>query len=72
MDATNWRGEQASRFGVVNRKVWGGNRTWSGADVQSTLMSVAQTCILRGRSPARFLINSLTAIKPILVPAWGR
>jgi hypothetical protein len=33
---------------------------------------VAQPCILRGLSPVRFLINSLTAIKPILVPAWGR
>ena len=72
MDATNWRGEQAIRFGVVNRKVWGGNRTWPGAAVQSTLMSVIQTCIMRTLSPVRFLINSLTATKPILVPAWGR
>jgi transposase len=72
MDATNWRGEQAIRFGVVNRKVWGGNRTWPGAAVQSTLMSVIQTCIMRSLSPICFLINSLTATKPILVPAWGR
>jgi transposase len=72
MDATNWRGEQAIRFGVVNRKVWGGNRTWTGAAVQSTLMSVIQTCTMRSLSSIRFLVNSLTAIKPILVPAWGR
>ncbi|TWU32264.1 hypothetical protein Poly41_57490 [Novipirellula artificiosorum] len=25
-DATNWRGEQAIRPSVVNRKVWGGKR----------------------------------------------
>ncbi|MBF6607070.1 MAG: IS66 family transposase, partial [Chloroflexi bacterium] len=31
IDATNWRGEQAIRPAVVNRKVWGGNRTWRGA-----------------------------------------
>jgi hypothetical protein len=72
MDATNWRGKQAIRFGVVNRKVWGGNRTWPGAAVQSTLMSVAQTCIMRGLSPVRFLVNALTATTPLLVPAWER
>jgi transposase len=31
IDATNYRGEQAIRPAVVNRKVWGGNRTWQGA-----------------------------------------
>ena len=31
IDATNYRGEQAIRPAVVNRKVWGGNRTWHGA-----------------------------------------
>jgi hypothetical protein len=29
LDATNWRGELAIRFGVILRKVWGGNRTWN-------------------------------------------
>lgn len=69
MDATNWRGEQAIRFGVVNRKVWGGNRTWDGAKTQSTLMSVVQTCVMRGLSPIRFLTDALTAPKPLLIPA---
>jgi transposase len=32
VDATNWRAEQAIRPAVVNRKVWGGNRTWVGPD----------------------------------------
>jgi transposase len=26
LDATNWRGELAIRFGVILRKVWGGKR----------------------------------------------
>ena len=26
LDATNWRAELAIRFGVILRKVWGGNR----------------------------------------------
>ena len=30
LDATNWRAELAIRFGVILRKVWGGNRTWAG------------------------------------------
>jgi hypothetical protein len=35
-DATNWRAEQAVRPAVVNRKVWGGNRTWRGATNRSS------------------------------------
>jgi hypothetical protein len=34
LDATNWRAELAIRFGVILRKVWGGNRTWAGAPSQ--------------------------------------
>ena len=44
IDATNWRAEQAIRPAVVNRKVWGGNRTEAGAVAQSMLMSVLATC----------------------------
>lgn len=43
LDATNWRAEQAIRPAVVNRKVWGGNRTWIGAQAQAILMSVLAT-----------------------------
>jgi transposase len=42
--ATNWRAEQAIRPAVVNRKVWGGNRTHRGAHAQSILMSLLATC----------------------------
>jgi len=47
LDATNWRGEHAVRYAVVNRKVWGGNRTRRGADNQAILMSVLRTLKLR-------------------------
>lgn len=42
--ATNYRGEQAIRPAVVNRKVWGGNRTPAGAEAQGITLSVLQTC----------------------------
>jgi len=42
--ATNYRAEQALRPAVVNRKVWGGNRTEAGAEAQGILSSVMQTC----------------------------
>jgi len=34
VEATNWKAEQAIRPAVVNRKVWGGNRTEAGAKAQ--------------------------------------
>jgi len=54
--ATSWRAEQAIRPAVVNRKVWGGNRTEKGAQVQSALMSVIETLERQGR----VVINELT------------
>ena len=42
--ATNYRAEQATRPAVVNRKVWGGNRTNAGAQAQAITTSVLQTC----------------------------
>lgn len=55
MDATNWRAELAMRFGVILRKVWGGNRTWVGARAQAVLMSLWRTCWQRGRNAVDFL-----------------
>lgn len=73
LDATNWRGEQAIRPAVVNRKVWGGNRTWKGAETQAALMSVMQTCLQRHLSPVEFLIQALTCpTADRLIPAAGR
>ncbi len=42
--ATNHRAEQALKVPIVNRKVWGGNRTHAGADAQAVTSSVLQTC----------------------------
>jgi transposase len=44
IEPTNWKAEQAIRPAVVNRKVWGGNRTQAGARAQGVLMSVFETC----------------------------
>ena len=68
MDATNYQGEHAIRPAVVNRKVWGGNRTWVGARTQSVLTSVIRTCLQRNIDPIDFLTQSLTARSPPLVP----
>jgi transposase len=67
MAATNYRGEQAIRPAVVNRKVWGGNRTWLGARAQSVIMSVIGTCILRNIEPLAFLVEALTSPTPVLL-----
>lgn len=67
MAATNYRGEQSIRPAVVNRKVWGGNRTWAGAWAQSVLMSVIGTCLLRRIDPLSFLIQALTSPRPALL-----
>ena len=72
VDATNWRAEQALRPAVVNRKVWGGNRTWAGARAQSVLMSILQTAKLQGRDSMQFLSQLLCAPadqRPLLITA---
>ena len=57
--ATNFWAEQAIRPAVVNRKVWGGNRTWSGAHTQEILTSVLRTCRQQGHHPSAILIDLL-------------
>lgn len=59
LDATNWRAELAMRFGVILRKVWGGSRTWAGAQAQAVLMSVWRTCWQRGVTALDFLSDRL-------------
>jgi transposase len=59
IDATNHRAEQAIRPAVVNRKVWGGNRTESGAVAQAILMTVLFTCRQQGRDALDFLSRTL-------------
>jgi len=48
IDATNHRAERALRPAVVNRKVWGGNRTGTGAGAQAVLTSLLVTLAQRG------------------------
>lgn len=71
IDATNWRAEQAIRPAVVNRKVWGGNRTRRGAHTQEILMSVMQTCRQRRADVIVFLEQAqrrAPGAPPSLVP----
>lgn len=53
VEATNWPAEHAIRPAVVNRKVWGGNRTAAGARAQAILMSIFSTCRQRTIDPFR-------------------
>jgi len=67
LDATNWRAELAIRFGVILRKVWGGNRTWLGAHAQAVLMSVWRTCWQHGVNTVNFLSQFLRG-QPVALP----
>src|SRR5216117_3814169 len=64
IDATNYRAEQAIRPAVVNRKVWGGNRTEAGAAAQSILMTVLFTAARQGRDAIEFVSQVLRASSP--------
>lgn len=55
VDATNWRGEHAIRPAVVNRKVWGGNRTWRGAVTQGRIMTLLRTAQQQHIDPIEYL-----------------
>lgn len=59
--ATNHRAERAIRPAVVNRKTWGGNRTWNGAATQQILDSVLTTAHHQQADPIRLLTRLLTA-----------
>lgn len=61
LDATNWRAEQAIRPAVVNRKVWGGNRTEDGARAQGVLLTVLETARRRGEDVVEWLGEVLRA-----------
>jgi transposase len=69
LDATHWRGEQAIRPAVVNRKVWGGSRTSNGAQAQSILMSVPRTRVQQHRDALTFLSRLLRGQRPRLLLA---
>jgi len=64
IDATNFRAEQALRPAVVNRKVWGGNRTEAGAAAQSILMTVLFTAAKQGREAMELVARVLRSPPP--------
>jgi transposase len=53
--ATNHRAEQALKTPIVNRKVWGGNRTDQGAHDQGAVSSVLETCKRTAQDTLEFL-----------------
>jgi transposase len=68
VEATNWLAEQAIRPAVVNRKVWGGNRTAAGAHAQGVLMSVFETLRRGSRAVVDYVSQALRAFGNSLVP----
>ena len=74
VEATNWQAEQAIRPAVVNRKVWGGNRTAVGAKAHGILLSVLETGRRWARPMLDYISQSLRAFgnrllpRPVLLP----
>jgi transposase len=66
--SSNWEAEQAIRPAVVNRKVWGGNRTEAGAKAQGILSSVLQTCKKQAKAALDFVSQTLRAAGNRLLP----
>jgi transposase len=60
--ATNHRAEQALKTPIVNRKVWGGNRTAAGAKAQAVTASVLQTCLSKAVDVFTFLSNAFRGV----------
>ncbi|HSH23030.1 MAG TPA: hypothetical protein VK975_03115, partial [Acidimicrobiales bacterium] len=61
------RGEQGIRPAVVNRKVWGGNRTERGAEHQSRLMTFLRTAHQQGADAVALLVDLARAPAPGVV-----
>jgi transposase len=67
--ATNHRAEQALKVPIVNRKVWGGNRTDAGAEAQEATASVLQTCKNKAIDAFAYLSNAFCGVLGNLYPA---
>lgn len=68
LPAANYLGEQAIRPAVVNRKVWGGNRTDRGAAAQSSLSTIILTALQRALDPLAWLQRLRQSPHPLLLP----
>lgn len=60
--ATNYQAEQALRTPIVNRKVFGGNRTDAGCRAQEIAGSTIQTCKQQKRSAFAFLRDAVCGL----------
>ena len=60
--ATNYQAEQALRTPIVNRKVFGGNRTDPGCEAQAITSSTIQTCKQQQRSAFGFLRDTVCGL----------
>jgi len=60
--ATNHRAEQALKTPIVNRKVWGGNRTEAGGEAQAITSSVLQTCRKKSIDVFQFLGDAFRGV----------
>jgi transposase len=58
VQATNWRAEQALRPAIVNRKSWGGNRTWTGAHTLEVTSSVIRTARQQQQDPIELITTA--------------
>jgi transposase len=66
--ATNHRAEQALKTPIVNRKVWGGNRTDAGGEAQAIVSSVLQTCKNKAIDVFQFVGNAFRGTLGRLFP----
>jgi transposase len=66
VDATNFRAEQGVRPAVVNRKVWGGNRTDAGARTQERLTSLLRTTAQQGADAMAILTELIRSPVPMV------
>ena len=64
--ASNHWAEQAIRPAVVTRKIWGGNRTWRGAETQWILATAFRTCEQQGVDPEPLITEVLRSRLPRL------
>ncbi len=68
VQATNWRAEQALRPVIVNRKSWGGNRTWAGARTQQITASVIRTARQQNLDPVELMTAAQRSRTPAVSP----
>ena len=57
-----WDAEQALKTPIVNRKVWGGNRTDVGGNAQVVLSSVLETCKRQTINVVPYFSNALCGV----------